>query len=96
MPLSNRETPPKNSLADLTIMVYGPTKIGKTTLCAQAEIALFLATDAGLNALDVYQAPILNWDDLLPYAPKSAKGHPFKTIIIDTIDNAFKFCTDYC
>ena len=22
-------------------------------------------------------------------------GHPFKTIIIDTIDNAYKFCTDY-
>ena len=22
-------------------------------------------------------------------------NHPFKTIIIDTIDNAYKFCTDY-
>jgi hypothetical protein len=26
---------------------------------------LFLATEPGLNALDVYQAPILSWDDLL-------------------------------
>jgi hypothetical protein len=94
--LPTTKTPPKNSLADLTVLVYGQTKIGKTTLCAQAEGALFLATEPGLNALDVYQAPILNWDDLLNACAEISEGkHPFKTVIIDTIDNAFKFCTDY-
>jgi hypothetical protein len=94
--LPTTKTPPKNSLADLTIMVYGPTKIGKTTLCSQADGALFLATEPGLNALDVYQVPILTWEDLLAACAEiSEAGHPFKTIIIDTIDNAYKFCTDY-
>jgi len=94
--LPTAKTPSKNSLADLTVLVYGQTKIGKTTLCAQAESALFLATEPGLNALDVFQAPILNWDDLLNVCAEISEGkHPFKTVIIDTIDNAFKFCTDY-
>ena len=94
--LPTAKTAPKNSLADLTVLVYGQTKIGKTTLCSQAEGALFLATEPGLNALDVYQVPILTWEDLLNACAEISEGnHPFKTVVIDTIDNAYKFCTDY-
>ncbi len=94
--LPTTKTPPKTGLSDLTVLVYGQTKIGKTTLCSQAESALFLATEPGLNALDVFQAPILSWDDLLIACAEIVEGkHPFKTVIIDTIDNAYKFCTDY-
>jgi hypothetical protein len=32
--LPTSKTPPKTNLSDLTVMVYGQTKIGKTTLCA--------------------------------------------------------------
>ena len=94
--LPTSKTPPKTNLSDLTVMVYGQTKIGKTTLCAQAEGALFLATEPGLNALDVYQAPILSWEDLLNACAEIVEGkHPFKTIIIDTVDNAYKFCVEF-
>ena len=94
--LPTTKTAPKNSLADLTVLAYGQTKIGKTTLCSQAEGALFLATEPGLNALDVFQVPILNWDDLLNTCAEISEGkHPFKTVIIDTVDNAYRFCTDY-
>lgn len=94
--LPSTKTQPKPGLADLTVLVYGQTKIGKTTFCSQAESALFLATEPGLNALDVYQVPIQSWDDLLNVCAEVVEGkHPFKTIIIDTIDNAYKFCTDY-
>lgn len=90
------KTPPKNSLADLTVLVYGQTKIGKSTLCSQADGALFLATEPGLNALDVFQVPIQSWEDLLnACAEISEGGHPFKTVIIDTVDNAYKFCVEY-
>ena len=83
-------------LADLTVLVYGQTKIGKSTLCSKADGALFLATEPGLNSLDVFQVPILSWDDLLNACAEITEGkHPFKTVIIDTIDNAYKFCTDY-
>ena len=45
--LPTTKTAPKNTLADLTVLVYGQTKIGKTTLCSQADGALFLATEPG-------------------------------------------------
>ncbi|MBI4902881.1 MAG: ATP-binding protein [Acidobacteria bacterium] len=94
--LPTTKTQPKPDLADLTVLVYGQTKIGKSTLCSQADGALFLATEPGLNALDVYQVPIQSWEELRNACGEIEKGdHPFKTIIIDTIDNAYKFCTDY-
>ena len=78
------------------MLVYGQTKIGKSTLCSQADGALFLATEPGLNALDVYQVPIQSWEDLRKACAEIVEGkHPFKTVILDTIDNAYKFCTEY-
>ncbi|MBM3740653.1 MAG: hypothetical protein FJW39_33305, partial [Acidobacteria bacterium] len=52
------KTQPKPNLADLTVLVYGQTKIGKSTFCSNSEGALFLATEPGLNSLDVYQVPL--------------------------------------
>ena len=94
--LPTTKTNPKPDLADLTVLVYGQTKIGKSTFCSNSEGALFLATEPGLNALDVYQVALQSWDDLLTACAEITEGkHPFKTVIIDTIDNAYKFCTDY-
>jgi hypothetical protein len=94
--LPTAKTNPKPDLADLTVLVYGQTKIGKSTFCSNSEGALFLATEPGLNALDVYQVALQSWDDLLNACAEITEGkHPFKTVIIDTIDNAYKFCTDY-
>ena len=52
--LPTQKSPPKTTLTDLTVLIYGPSKIGKSTWCSQADGALFLATEAGLNNLDVY------------------------------------------
>lgn len=94
--LPSAKTAPKPHLADLTVLAYGQTKIGKSDFCSHAENALFLATEPGLNALDVFQAPIQSWDDLLEACAEIVAGqHPFKTVIIDTVDNAYKFCADY-
>jgi len=96
MPLPTTKTQPKPDLADLTVLAYGQTKIGKSTLCSQADGALFLATEPGLNALDVYQVPIQSWEELRKACAEIGEGnHPFKTVILDTIDNAYKFCTEY-
>jgi hypothetical protein len=94
--LPTAKTQPKPNLADLTVLVYGQTKIGKSTFCAEGQDALFLATEPGLNSLSVFQTPIQSWDDLLNACAEITEGkHPFKTVIVDTIDNAYKFCTDY-
>jgi hypothetical protein len=94
--LPTQKTPPKASLSDLTVLVYGPSKIGKSTWCSQADGALFLATEAGLNNLDVFQVPIATWDELLTACKEIAEGkHAFKTIILDTIDNAYRMCAEH-
>jgi hypothetical protein len=94
--LPNAKTAPKPNLADLTVLAYGQTKIGKSTFCSNSESAVFLATEPGLNSLDVFQVPIQTWDDLLEACAEIVAGkHTFKTVIIDTVDNAYKFCTDY-
>lgn len=94
--LPTTKTPPKASLADLTVLLYGKTKLGKSSFSSHAESALFLATEPGLNSLSAYQVSIQCWDDLLAACAEIAEGkHPFKTIIVDTVDNAYRFCTDY-
>jgi AAA domain len=94
--LPTHKTPPKRNLHDLTVLAYGPHKFGKSSWCAQADDALFLATEPGLNHLEVYQQPISTWDELLVSAREIAEGkHAFRTVIIDTVDNAYRICAEY-
>ena len=96
MILPTQKTPPQVDLANQTILVYGPVKIGKSSFCALSENALFLATEAGLNHLDVYQIPIKTWEDLLAACAELQTGkHSFKTVILDTLDNAYRMCAEY-
>lgn len=96
MLLPTQKTPPKLNIEDLTILVYGRAKCGKSEFCAKAEGALFLATEAGLKSLNVYQLTISCWEDLLEVARLIAEGkHAFKMVILDTADNAYKMCSEY-
>lgn len=96
MELPTAKTPAVAELATHTVLLYGPTKIGKSTWCSHAPDALFLATEPGLNSLEVYQVSITTWEELLSACAAIARGdHQFKTIIIDTIDNAWRMCADF-
>ena len=96
MPLPTAKTPPKRSLSDVSILLYGPSKIGKSTFASQAPDAIFLATEPGLNALEVYQHPIGNWPEFLEACAELAKGeHNFKTVVVDTIDILYRLCADH-
>lgn len=94
--LPTKPTEPVSTLDHMTTLLYGQPKIGKSTLCSQFPGAIFLATEPGLNALSTYQVDCKNWKQLLDAAKEIAEGkHSFQTVIIDTIDNAYKFCSDY-
>jgi len=70
--------------------------VHNSTWCSQADGALFLATEAGLNNLEVFQAPIGNWEELLTACKEIAEAkHDFKTIVVDTIDNAYRMCAEH-
>lgn len=94
--LPTQKTPPIADLSKLTLLIYGRPKIGKTTLAASFPEAVFLATEPGLNHLEAYEVAVTSWDTFLEACNELASGkHPFKTIVIDTIDNLAKFCSDY-
>lgn len=96
MPLPAKKTPTKQNLEEQVILIYGPPKIGKSTLASEFDSPLFLATEAGLNNLEVYQVAVPAWEDFLNYCKDIAAGkHEFKTIVIDTVDNLFKACREY-
>ena len=92
-------TAPTKKVKDLnsfSILLYGAPKVGKSTLASQFPHAVFLATEAGLNALEVYQVPVDSWDKFLDVMAEIAKGqHSFQTIVVDTVGNLFKFCSDF-
>jgi len=70
--------------------------VHNSSLAARFPDALFFECEPGLNQLDVFKVPTYAWEDFLAACKLVAGGgHNFKTIIVDTIDNAFKYCTDH-
>jgi hypothetical protein len=89
-------TKPKKSIEAYTGFIYGVPKIGKSTFCSEMDHPLFLATEAGLNSLETYQIPISTWPEFLEACKLIAEGkHSYKTIVIDPVDNLYKFCSDF-
>jgi hypothetical protein len=82
-------------------LIYGPPKVGKSTWCSQIPGAIFLPTERGLDHIECYQVPddrpcIATWAEFLEAAALLAKpGHPFKAVVVDTVDNAYRLCTDH-
>jgi hypothetical protein len=94
--LPTKKLEPTRSLSDLPVLLYGAPKIGKTTFCSQADEALILATEPGAKSLSRYEVEIPDWNKMLAVCAEIAEGnHKFKTIVIDTVDNAYEFATQY-
>lgn len=94
--LPTTPTIPATDIRDLTTLIYGLPGIGKTTWAAQAEGALFLATEEGQNHLSVHKVGVPDWATFCEYCNLiGAGGHQFKTIVIDTIDNLYEMCVSH-
>jgi hypothetical protein len=86
---------PSGQVGDYSILIYGEKKIGKTTLASQFEKAFFMMCEPGGKALKIYQRPVRDWNEFKKYVSLVCKDKQFKTVVIDTIDNAYKMCVDY-
>lgn len=96
--LPTEPTPPKNDLQNLTVLLHGGKKIGKSTFCSHLPGAIFAATEPGLGQLTVHQVEITSWQDFIEFCNAMKNGnHKFKTIVIDTINNLYAFaCRAVC
>lgn len=94
--LPKERSVPKQNLSEYTIFAYGHVKVGKTTWASGFPNGLFLASEAGHNALSVYKVDIDSWETFLDVCKELATGkHSFKNVILDTIDNIWELCRQY-
>lgn len=106
--LPTKRTPKRPGFASKCILLYGRPKIGKSTFSSRFDGAVFLPTEPGLGEIECYQMPddgtgIQTWEQLCQAIailaevdPKTGTWpHPFRTIVIDTVDNAWKLVENY-
>lgn len=83
-------------------LIYGEPGAGKSTLASRFPDAIFIPTEPGLNFLECSTImdddgnPIIakTWSDIKDAIKLICKGgHEYKTVIIDTVDNAWEFCS---
>jgi hypothetical protein len=90
------KTTPAVSLSNFTTLIYGKPKIGKSTFAAGFPSALFLDCEGGLQSLETFRLPIFTWADFLGACGELAQGnHDFKTVVVDTVDQAYQRCREH-
>lgn len=79
--------------------VYGPPKVGKTTLASQMPKTLLLAFERGYNAIPGIMAQdITSWAEMRQVVRELKKPEVkdiFNTVAIDTVDIAASLCDKY-
>lgn len=95
--LPDERNEPPGEMGAYSILLYGAKKIGKTSFAARFPDALFLATEPGTKALNVYTVPVKSYEDLEAYITllDQDKTDRFKTVVVDTIDLAYEYCYNY-
>jgi hypothetical protein len=94
--LPTERSKPLADVTKQTILLYGPPKIGKSSFASKFPNAIFFECEPGLNHLELFKVPTYTWESFLEACKLIAAGnHSFKTIVIDTADNAFKFSSDF-
>lgn len=70
------------------LVIYGQPGVGKSSLAAAADAAIFLPTEDGTAHLDVarFPAPESLADVLEAVRALIAEDHPYRTFVLDTVD----------
>lgn len=96
MSLPTKPTSGKMEVSAIRWLLYGPPKIGKTSLASGFPGAIFAATEKGYKALKVYKKDILTWEGYKDFVDEMVEGdHDFRTAVIDTADILFDKCSQY-
>ena len=68
------------------LLLYGPPKVGKTTMLSQLDDCLILDTEKGTAMVEAYVHDIKSRKDLIEFVKAAMKGHEYKYFALDTID----------
>lgn len=107
MPLPRSRSKREPNYLKKTYLIYGLPKTGKTTIAShlgddEENLVLFFATEPGHKFQEIYKWEKENhdgptrWEDFLQCCRELATSeHQFKCLVIDTVDNLYKWCSDY-
>lgn len=96
MALPTEKTNITKNVLESTFFIYGEPKIGKTVLASKMDDPLFLATERGHDYVEVYKVDAATWEVFKTTARSVLQEkHNFRTIIIDTVSEAFEMCARY-
>lgn len=77
------------------MIIYGPPKIGKTTVLSQLKDCLIIDLEQGSDMVDALKIKVNNLKELAEVGKEIIKqGKPYKYIAIDTISKLEEWCED--
>ena len=74
-----------------TLLMYGPPKIGKTTMLSRLDKCLIIDTESGSNMIEGHILNANNRKELISILKEARQGHDFTYIAIDTIDKVVQW-----
>jgi hypothetical protein len=95
---------PKADFAELSKLIHGFIKTGKTTLASQMRVGykepLFITTEDGHHALNVLFERVTNWDEFKLVMVKLEKNKDavkkqISCVVLDLVSDLDQWCADY-
>lgn len=88
---SERRLPP------VRVLIYGPGGVGKTTFASEAKDAIIVSAEDGADYKKVARFPPAEaWQDVLDaIAELRENEHPYKTLVLDSLDWMEQLITGY-
>ena len=77
-----------------TLLMYGPPKIGKTTMLSSLDKCLIIDTESGSNMIEGHILNANNRKELIDILKQAREGHEFTYIAIDTIDKVVQWAEE--
>lgn len=96
MKLPSEKSKPALNINNYIYLVYGNPKSGKSTFCSNFDKTIFICTEPGHKFLEIFKVEPKSWEDIQLITKELVAGqHDFKTVVIDTVDLAYKMCETY-
>ena len=75
------------------LLLYGPPKVGKTTMLSQLGDCLVIDTEKGSHMLEGYFHGVDSKEELLQFYKEASESHDFSVFALDTIDKVVEWTT---
>ena len=77
---------PAKTINPRTLLLFGPPKVGKTTVLTNLPKCMVIDTEEGSHLLEGYFQEVNSKEELMEFYKSAEEGHDYKYFALDTID----------